>query len=168
MAAVDKLLKRAEEHFDAEESALQAIQGLYETTVGGARTVRRGIFVATSQRLVFYAKRLTGYDIESFPYKSISSMEMGKKFLGHYIEFFASGNSAKMTNIIGDVAQFVDAVRAQMEAKQSGATEEPPGDPHVDKVDPVDQLERLAKLRESGVLTDAEFEEKKKLILARL
>ena len=130
----------------------------------GRDSVRNGIFIATDQRLLFYAKKLTGYDFESFPYENISSMEMGKNLMGHYISFFASGNSCKMKWIkAGDVRAFVDTVKTQTAATKSSAapsSEQP--------TDPVDQLERLGKLHAAGVLTAEEFSAKKAEILARL
>ena len=122
-----------------------------------------GIFIA-NQRLLFYAKKLTGYDFEAFPYTNISSMEMGKNLMGHYINFFASGNSAKMKWIsAGDVRAFVDTVKAQMASAKStkaSSSEQP--------TDLVEQLERLGKLHAAGVLTDAEFASKKADILSRI
>lgn len=164
MAKIDKLLKRAEEHFDDGEHALQTVLGAYETKIMGRDSVRNGIFIATNQRLLFYAKKLTGYDFEAFPYTNISSMEMGKSLMGHYINFFASGNSAKMKWIsAGDVRAFVDTVKAQM-ASMNSSKESSPEQP----TDPIEQLERLGKLHAAGVLTDDEFASKKAVILARL
>ena len=164
MAKIDRLLERAREYFDEGEQPLQTVFGAYETKIMGGDSVRNGIFIATDRRLLFYAKKLTGYDFEAFPYANISSMEMGKNLMGHHISFFASGNSCKMKWIsAGDVRAFVDTVRAQMTASKSSAapsSEQP--------ADPVDQLERLGKLHAAGVLTDEEFSAKKAEILARL
>ena len=84
--------------------------------------------------------------------------------MGHYINFFASGNSAKMKWIsTGDVRAFVDTVKAQMASAKStkaSSSEQP--------IDPVEQLERLGKLHAAGVLTDAEFASKKAEILSRI
>ena len=163
MAKIDRLLERAKEHFDESEQPLQTVLGAYETKVMGSDSVRNGIFIATDQRLLFYAKKLTGFDFEAFPYANISSMEMGKNLMGHYISFFASGNNCKMKWISdGDVRAFVDTVKAQTVAAKSsdGASPEKP-------TDPVDQLERLGKLHATGVLTDEEFSAKKAEILAR-
>ena len=155
---------QAEKHFDDGECALQTVFGAYETKIMGSDSVRNGIFIATDQRLLFYAKKLTGYDCEAFPYTNISSMEMGKSLMGHYINFFASGNSAKMKWIsTGDVRAFVDTVKAQMASAKStkaSSSEQP--------MDPVEQLERLGKLHATGVLTDAEFASKKAEILSRI
>ena len=95
MAKIDRLLERAKEHFDEGEQPLQTVLGAYETKVMGSDSVRNGIFIATDQRLLFYAKKLTGFDLEAFPYANISSMEMGKNLMGHYISFFASGIAAR-------------------------------------------------------------------------
>ena len=56
--------------------AQDAVLGAYETKIMGRDSVRNGIFVATNKRLVFFAKKLTGFDLEIFPYKNISSIEM--------------------------------------------------------------------------------------------
>ena len=162
-ARFGKLLERAKEHFSEGEQPLQTVRGVYETKIMGADSVRKGIFIATNQRLLFYAKKLLGYDFEALPYANISSMEMGKNLMGHYISFFVSGNSCKMKWIEGDVRAFVDTVKTQMAATKSSAassSEQP--------TDPVDQLERLGKLHAAGVLTDEEFSAKKSEILARL
>lgn len=161
---IDKLLTRATEHLDEGEQPQQTVFGAYETKIMGGDSVRNGIFIATNQRLLFYAKKLTGYDFESFPYGSISSMEMGKNLMGRYISFFASGNSCKMKWIsVGDVGAFVETVKAQMAAARSGSTPS-----SQQPTDLVDQLERLGKLHAAGVLTNEEFSAKKAEILARL
>ena len=165
MAKIDKLLEHAKDHFAPGEDALASVLGVYEYEIPHMESdaARKGIFIATNQRLLFYAKKLIGFDLESVPYDNISSLEMGKDFLvGHYINFFASGNSTKMKWIkVGDVPTFVEVVKAQMEAAKATAAT-----PLAD--DPVSQLERLGKLHTSGVLTDTEFESKKAELLARI
>lgn len=164
MTKIKSLLKQAEEHFDDGEYALQTVFGQYETTVLGTESIRGGIFIATNQRLLFYAKKFIGYEIESFLYKNISSLEMGKNLLGHYVSFFASGNSAKMKWISdGDTRAFVDAVKTQMESEKSSSAQVPEQQPN-----PIEQLKRLGQLHADGILTDNEFTSKKAEILKRL
>lgn len=164
MAKIDKLLKHAKEHFDDGENALQSVLGAYETEIMGTETVRNGIFVATDQRLLFFSKKLTGFDLEVFPYPNISSMEMGKNFMGHHIKFFASGNSIKVKWITqGDVSAFVDTVKAQMTAEKSNKSIT-----SQQSTDFAKQLEQLKQLHAAEVLTDEEFLAKKALILERL
>ena len=144
MAKIDKLLERAREHFDEEERPLQAVCGAYETKIMGKDTVRNGIFIATDHRLLFYGKKWTGYDLEILPYEYISSMEMGVNWMGHYISFFAQGNSCKMkwisegnaraynkmqgdarTWVDTNVRAFVDTVKTQMARKSRRGTAAP-------------------------------------------
>lgn len=114
MARADKLIEQAKEHFGAGESPLAAVSGVYETKVGKRDTLRNGVLIATNQRLLFYAKKLTGFDLEAFPYQGISSLEMGKKLGGRWIKFFASGNTVSMKWIQDDMTAFVDVVQSKM------------------------------------------------------
>lgn len=166
MAKMDKLRKRAKKHFDVGERALSTVMGVYETKIMGTESVRTGVFIATDRRLLFYAKKVAGFDLEVFPYPHISSVEMGKNMMGHYIKFFASGNSIRMKWISnGDVRAFVEIVKQRMTMKphDSSQSSEKPA-----VIDPLSQLERLGKLHKAGALTDEEFASKKAEILARI
>ena len=68
----------------------------YETKIMGSDSVRKGILAATDRRMVFFAKKVGGYDLESFPYGNISSLEQGKNMMGGLLKFFASGNTVSM------------------------------------------------------------------------
>jgi hypothetical protein len=131
----------------------------------GSDSVRNGIFIATEKRLVFYAKKMFGFDLESLPYSNISSIEMSKGFMGHSIAFFASGNSAKMKWINeGDVPAFVEYVRGRIGKKEApAATSTEAVEPDV-----VGQIQKLAELKEAGILTEEEFSSKKQELLARM
>ena len=114
MAKADKLLAQAKAHFGVGESALALVSGAYETKIGNHDTLRNGILIATNQRLVFYAKKMTGFEFEALPYKGISSLEMGKSLGGRWIKFFASGNTVSMKWIQDDMTAFVNTVQSQM------------------------------------------------------
>lgn len=96
MAKIDKLAEHAKEHLDPNENVNAVVLGSYEIERFGGKTARKGIFLATDIRLVFFAKKLIGYDLEVFPYSNISSIEVSKGMLGHTISFHASGNNVKM------------------------------------------------------------------------
>ncbi|SMO94511.1 PH domain-containing protein [Melghirimyces algeriensis] len=158
MAKIDKLLKKAREHLEPSEEMLSSVMGAYETKSLGQKTVRNGVFIATNHRVVFYGKRLSGYDLEVFPYSNISSIEMGKSMMGHYISFFASGNKVKMKWINhGDVEGFISLVRNRIgkksESEKNVLTSE------------ADELKKYAELRDQGIITEEEFAKKKKQIL---
>ena len=65
---LNKLLGKAEEHLDSDEEVIKAVVGTYETKIMGNDSVRKGLLAATNHRLIFYAKKRGGSDLESFPY----------------------------------------------------------------------------------------------------
>ena len=111
-----KLLALARLHLDEDETDLCTVLGTYETKRLGSDSVRSGILIATNKRVVFYAKRVTGHDINFFRYKAISSIDTGKNMMGAYITLVVSGNEANLKWIKeGDAAGFVETVQDQME-----------------------------------------------------
>lgn len=60
VAKLDKLVAQAREHLDEGKDVVSAVQGTYETKIAGNDSVRKGAFVATDRRLVFYAKKAHG------------------------------------------------------------------------------------------------------------
>lgn len=157
-----KLTEQSREHLDPNEEVLFSVLGAYETKILGSDSVRNGAFLATDQRLVFYAKKLTGYDLESFPYSNISSFEASKGIMGHSISFFASGNEVKMKWINdGDVKGFMEHLRNAAGKKVEKETTTDENSKSV-----VDELKDLAQLRDQGILTDEEFQKQKEKILS--
>ncbi len=161
MSKLDKLVQQANEHLDVDEEVLAAVQGTYETKMMGNDAVRKGSFIATNRRLVFFAKKFTGYDLESYPYENVSSIEMSKGMMGHSITFFASGNKVHMKWIDKkqDMAGFIETVRERMKGGAATASASPA------EQDAAEQIRKLAQLRDDGILTDEEFQAKKAQLL---
>ncbi len=151
-----KLLGELQKHLDEGEVVQCSVLGAYETKIMGKDSARNGIFAATNKQLFFYAKKLTGYDLEAFPYLNISSIEMGKNMMGHHITFFSSGNKTniKWINSVG-VVEFVAYVKEQIGKKHTAGS----------AGDSVDQLKKLAELKRQGIVTEEEFTAKKKQLL---
>lgn len=174
MASVDKLLQQAEAHLDGEQ-VLAAVQGAYETKLLGSDSARKGILIATPRRIVFYAKKMGGYDLESYEYSKVSSFEQSKSMMGHTVTFFASGNKVSM-KWIGDAAamqKFMDAVKARSASTDAAPSPVPPAptaSPAAfdDKVGIIGAIKQLGDLHQAGILTDEEFSTKKAELLARL
>ena len=162
MTKLDKLTEQAQGHLEAGEHIIAAVQGTYETKVMGGDRVRPGVLIATDRRVVFYAKKLGGYDLESFPYAHISSFEQGKNMMGHTVTFFASGNRVSMQWIKDGMDAFTETVRHQMSTGHEAPQPQPAS------VDVFERLRRLGELRDAGVVTPVEFEAKKAELLARM
>jgi Bacterial PH domain/Short C-terminal domain len=164
MAKLEKLLDGAKEHLDEGEEILAVVKGTYETKKMGNDWTRAGILAATDHRVVFYAKKMGGYDLEVFPYTAISSIEAGKGMTGHHIKFFASGNEVylKWIDKKSDAPGFVSLVKSEMHKPKQAASVD------VSAPDAADQIRKLAQLREEGLVTDEEYEAKRAELLTRL
>lgn len=165
MAKEDKLMDGLRQHLQPGEEPLRGVLGTYETKMAGQDWTRAGILVATDRQVVFYAKKMTGYDLESFPYSNISSLEMGKNMMGHHIKFFASGNEVRMKWIkdANGLQKFIEFVRDKMaSAPSDGGAAAPAQESTLDK------LKKLGELKDAGVISDAEFEATKAKLLTEL
>lgn len=154
MSKFDKLMKQAQDHMEDGETPIASAMGSYEIKMMGHDTLRTGVLIATNQRLFFYAKKLGGHDIESFPYENVSSFELSKGMLGHKIKAFASGNEIAMKYIgAGDVDGLVREVKARM------------GKAPAPKASPTALLREYASLRDDGIISEEEFQAKKSELL---
>ena len=75
MANYKKNLRLVEEHLQQDEVIKYSIFGAYNCKILGKNSARNGVFIVTNSRIVFFAKKLIGYNLESFPLENISSFE---------------------------------------------------------------------------------------------
>ena len=163
MAGYNSNLKAVASHLDEGESIVASCFGAYETKVMGQDSVRNGVFLATEKRVVFFAKKLMGYDLESFRLSKVSAIEMSKGLMGKSIALKMSGNDAKIKWINkGDPEALVNFVREHRGEKSAAPVAAPPAD------DIPSQIQKLAGLRDAGILTEEEFTTKKAELLAKM
>jgi len=159
MASYSKNLKKLTEHLSGSEKIYFSCYGAFETEIMGRKSLRNGIFVSTDERIIFYGKKLFGYDLESFPYEKISSIEVSKGLMGKKIKFMMSGNSASMKWIQkGEPVELVNFVRDKMGVKPEKSNE----------IDIPSQIKKLSALKDDGILTDEEFNLKKTELLSKM
>ena len=94
---------------------------------------------------------------------SISSIEMSKGLMGHKITFFASGNRATVKWIQDkDIQKFINEVKNRIGKKEEVEV--------ISEVtaDIPTQIKKLSELKDQGILSEEEFETKKKELLAKL
>ena len=170
MAKADKLLEQAKAHLHEGEQVLALVAGTYETRLMGEDSVRSGILIATDRRLVFYAKKVGGYEFESFTYENISSFEQCKDMMmGHKLAFHASGNNVKVKWIkdVPSLASVVEIARDRMGKRQVPAQPLAPTQSKDDQ-DPATRLKKLEELRGAGLISDEEFASQRARILAEI
>lgn len=142
-----------------------------------------GIVVSTERRIIFVDKKFFGGVFENeFPLHKVSSVQHDTSLMSSTLKVYTPGFTAEFKLYIKSAAKnFFDAVQDyigrsedQIQAKiQQQQTIQPPpihpvSEQKEDSAVIFEQLEKLGKLREMGVLTEEEFAEQKKKLLAKL
>jgi hypothetical protein len=162
MGKYERNLELVKSHLKEGENIEFSVFGAYETKIIGNDSLRNGIFIATESRIVFFAKKLMGYDLESFPFENISSIEQSKNLMGHTITFYASGNKASMKWISkGDVQSFMNYVQPNL-GKTTVTSN------NSVSMDIPSQIQKLSELKDLGILTENEFNQKKTELLSKM
>ncbi len=137
---------------------------IIDNIVQGTYNNGHGILISTNRRLVFIDKGiLYGLKVEDFPLDKISSIQYETGLLLGGIKIYTSGNTAKIDNIEKLSARtFSEFVRDKLSKSNNSVNNV------ASEVNILDQLEKLAKLKESGILSEDEFNEQKKKFLEKL
>lgn len=142
---------------------LSSIENI-DNIIQGTYNNGQGILVSTDRRLVFIDKGLLyGLKVEDFPLEKITSIQYETGLLLGSVKIHTSGNIATIDNVEKTSARkFAEFVRNKLS--------EPKENNSAINVQPsvLDQLEKLAKLRDSGILSNEEFAEQKKKLLEKL
>lgn len=122
----------------------------------------QGILVSTNRRLVFVDKGLLyGLKVEDFPLDKITTIQYETGLLLGEIKIHTSGNIAKIDNVEKATARaFAEFVRNKLSQPKETTAPIINNQPDV-----YDQLEKLAKLKEQGILMQEEFDTQKKKLL---
>lgn len=131
------------------------IQGWYQD--------KAGVLVATDRRLIFVDKGwLFGMHVEDFPYDKVTSVQYDQGVIFGRVTIFAAGNQAIIEKVNNAAARaFANRIRTKMIPPK----EDDKKDEKKDKDEVISKLERLAILRQSGILSEQEFIDQKKKIL---
>ena len=127
----------------------------------------KGIFTAvTDKRIVIAIPQVLGDDERHIPYHSVTSVDLDTGLMARRVSLQTKGQTYHIQaqgpskDELRDAMRFVrEKVEETHRPQQVQATSEP---------DPTEQLQNLKELHEQGVLTDAEFEEKKQSLLDKI
>lgn len=138
---------------------------IIDNVAQGTYNNSQGILVSTNRRLLFVDKgMLYGLKVEDFPLDKITSIQYETGLLLGGIKIHTSGNIAKIENVEKATARsFAEFVRDKLSQPKETNITNIISEPSV-----LDQLEKLAKLKENGILTEEEFLEQKKKLLEKL
>jgi len=154
----------------------------------GTITTPNTIF-GTNRRLIIRNPTMLGLraGIEDFPYKGITSVKLHKGVFSAEIRLRIPGLtetsrlSGRATTLRwgrrdeGEIAalpkdkaeQLVRIIKEGIAGRLPGQAPQTPSAPAV-AVSPLDEIKKLAELRDAGLITEEEFQEKKKKLLAKI
>jgi Bacterial PH domain/Short C-terminal domain len=160
---VGKELKTLPTHLQEGEQVLNLSGGMYD----GAN----GLVVLTDRRVIFFSAGMLKTHFEDFPYSKISSVQHRGAMMFGEITIFSSGNKAELKQMIKDRAkEIAEYIRGRI-SEESTAGSTPGAQPSTETAktnDPFEKLRKLAELRDAGVVSEDEFEKKKKELLETL
>ena len=124
---------------------------------------KMGIVALTDRRLLFLEKSIGSENLVEFSLASIGALSLGKKMGGETLTITHSGTTATITTL--GHGQGDGIARKFRELKAQPAAERPAAAPAAD---PIAQIERLAELRDKGILSEDEFQAQKTQLLSSL
>ena len=121
---------------------------------------------AQDERIIIFERSMMGSEsAQEFALPAIQALSVTKKMTGERIEVAHSGTKAEITNMqhgqADSITRAFHQLRREMQTTPATHTVAPPPDP-------MEQLQKLAQLRDQGILTADEFEAKKAEILKRM
>ena len=134
---------------------------------GGSATSPDIIFI-TNKRIIIKNPSLLGAreNYESITYDKITSIELENGIFSSEIDIYASGYAGEIEAIPKDKAEnIVLLVKGKMEQILTNAKQEMRAQSEEERISIADELSKLVKLREQGVLSDSEFQKLKQKLL---
>lgn len=142
-----------------------------ETLVMGQYTgwKDQGLVVATNRRIIFVNKDVgflkNKLSVEDFPYDKITSVQYNTGVLYGKVTIHASGNRAEVDKIAANLArEFAEYIRAKISASKEAV----PSVSGAATDDPVQRLQQLKTMLDSGLISQVEYDAKRKDILSRM
>jgi hypothetical protein len=146
------------------EQLIDVTTGAADVMRLGQPTERRGTLFITDRRVGLFTKKLGGHDMLDFSYGLLTSIEYKKGFSYGEITLLASGDQTRFHMIPKDLVEnLAKIIRERMVAsiQPSQAATQTGSGPSV-----ADELLKLASLRDSGILTQDEFDAQKAKLIA--
>jgi len=153
-----------------QEIVIGSLKGYIGQMMGkGEDTQQNGALILTNFRIVEYRKGIFGEVLETIPLQNITSIET-KSFMGHrVIKFHTSHDELQFKTFAS--AESLQRLHDHVERLRHGdvsASESARTNQRDPAQDPLEMLKRLGELKSAGIITEAEFELKKKELLTKI
>jgi hypothetical protein len=134
----------------------------------GELRTKQGLVVATDRRVMFVEEGLVRSSIEDFPYDKISAVETGRGMVYGSLAITVAGAKGEIEKVVPKdrAVEFGDYVRARIQG--GPPTSGPPTPTPSSAGDSMERLQKLAALRDAGVISPEDFEQQKARILSEM
>lgn len=157
-----KLLNDLAPILHPDEQILAISHGMVEVERMGRESGRRGTVAATNRRVVVFSKKIGGYDTQDYTYATIVSVDHKKGLTAANLTIATSGDATRITQIpTGDIEDLANTIRTQVHNAHTTPSAPSP----TAGATPADQVRDLAALLADGLITDTEYEQKRREIL---
>jgi hypothetical protein len=161
-AQQQKQIDQAKHVLTDDEVVLDVTTGLCKVMRMNRVTTRNGALLVTTKRVIFFTKKLGGYEMNDIVYHLLTSLDYKKGILLGEISFSASGDSYKIKSVPkSDVERVAQCIRGQMDSSKTQQQQN-----IVNNIS--DQLVQLSALHDKGIVNDAEYSAKKSELLSRM
>jgi PH (Pleckstrin Homology) domain-containing protein/putative oligomerization/nucleic acid binding protein len=146
-------------------------QELVVNLARGSYDGKQGLVVVTDRRVLFLSEGIGRHKLEDFPYDKVTSVQSEKGMVNGGLKIFASGNAAVIEAMYPKerAPEIGDYVRSRLhKAPESVAPVAESVPPDAVTNDPMEQIRKLGELRDAGLITPDEFEQKKRELLERI
>ena len=139
-------------------------------TFGDVDTIKGGLrkhyLIVTDSRVIFWARGFISSSTDAFDYEDIKSVEMQKALLTGSIVLNIYGKTEHFTDINKpEVPIIVGLIRNNIKIAKNKNHEAENTNQEKTEIDIVSQIERLASLKDKGILSEEEFTAMKQKLL---
>ena len=152
------------------EARLEHNEKLVVATAGSSELGSIVVYAATDRRLIRFAKNWQGEDLKYIPYDSIYFIDENRNFRAWTITI-AFGTGGVMSISPSGHAVFLRRTEkfvAEMRSRILGRKKKPAMKKPSEKLDIPDQIRKLGELKKAKLISEKEFEVKKKDLLSRI
>lgn len=155
-----KNIEGAREHLENNEEIIDYLFGMYDSKILGEDTKRNGVLVATNKRVIFYGKKMLGYELETIDYQKISSVDYSKGLVYGKLKIYTSGNDIEFeTTMEHNARKFMQLIKEEAVSPQKDSTTNTP------QKNSIEELKEYKELLDLEIITQEEFDAKKKELL---
>ncbi len=159
------------EHFGPEETPQYILKGATLKTEGNIDSAKSSLSggggvktIVTDERVFIHVeKRITGDDMRTLPYESINAVNLDTGIINNFLSLQTGGGTYKVQVLDKEEAknaiEYIRTRKRELAQGGGGSTSDP---------DPTEQLKNIKELHDQGVLSDEEFETKKRELLDKI